>query len=52
MGCGDACPIVAGHRYLDGPVADPDSAPLETVRATRDEIDTHITELLALPPSA
>ncbi len=23
MGCGDACPVFPGHRYLDWPVADP-----------------------------
>ncbi|MFF3606980.1 three-helix bundle dimerization domain-containing protein [Streptomyces sp. NPDC002463] len=26
MGCGDACPVVPGHRYLDRPVPDPDGA--------------------------
>jgi arsenate reductase (thioredoxin) len=52
MGCGDACPVVPGRRYLDWPVADPDGAPIATVRAIRDEIDTHITELLASLPAA
>ncbi|SFC93326.1 low molecular weight phosphatase family protein [Streptomyces aidingensis] len=47
MGCGDACPVIPGPRYLDWPVADPDGAPAETVRAIRDEIDAHITGLLA-----
>ncbi|MFI1396075.1 three-helix bundle dimerization domain-containing protein [Streptomyces sp. NPDC020681] len=46
MGCGDACPVVPGRRYLDWPVADPDGAPVEAVRDIRDEIDAHITELL------
>ncbi|MGA5215231.1 arsenate reductase ArsC [Streptomyces cinereoruber] len=27
MGCGDACPVIPGHRYLDWPIADPDGAP-------------------------
>ncbi|GGN89563.1 low molecular weight phosphatase family protein [Streptomyces albiflavescens] len=46
MGCGDACAIVPGRRYLDWPVADPEGAPVPVVRKIRDEIDAHITELL------
>lgn len=46
MGCGDACPVVPGRRYLDWPVADPDGAPIAVVRDIRDAVDTHITELL------
>ncbi|MFE2993213.1 low molecular weight phosphatase family protein [Streptomyces sp. NPDC059262] len=53
MGCGDACPIVAGRRYLDWPVADPEGAPIAVVRTIRDAIDAHITELLdSLPRTA
>ncbi|MFJ8550893.1 three-helix bundle dimerization domain-containing protein [Streptomyces sp. NPDC093676] len=51
MGCGDACPIVPGRRYLDWPIADPEGAPIAVVRGIRDEIDAHITELLATLPS-
>ena len=51
MGCGDACPVVPGRRYLDWPVADPEGAPITAVRTIRDQIDTHITELLASLPS-
>lgn len=52
MGCGDACPVVDGPRYLDWPVADPDGAPVAVVRKILDEIDAHITELLdSLPAS-
>ncbi|WP_329362885.1 arsenate reductase ArsC [Streptomyces sp. NBC_01483] len=51
MGCGDACPIVPGRRYLDWPVTDPEGAPIAVVRGIRDEIDTHITELLDSLPS-
>ncbi|MFD6879676.1 MULTISPECIES: arsenate reductase ArsC [unclassified Streptomyces] len=47
MGCGDACPIVPGRRDLDWPVPDPEGAPIAVVREIRDEIDAHITELLA-----
>ncbi|MDG9711360.1 arsenate-mycothiol transferase ArsC [Streptomyces sp. DH10] len=51
MGCGDACPVLPGRRYLDWPVTDPEGAPLAVVRGLRDEIDAHITELLASLPS-
>ncbi|MCJ0871169.1 low molecular weight phosphatase family protein [Streptomyces sp. AP-93] len=46
MGCGDACPVVPGRRYLDWPVADPDGAPIAVVRDIRDAIDAHVGELL------
>ncbi|MFE0653945.1 phosphotyrosine protein phosphatase [Streptomyces sp. NPDC059534] len=36
MGCGDACPVVPGHRYLDWPVPDPDGTPTAVVRSIRD----------------
>ncbi|MEU2915619.1 low molecular weight phosphatase family protein [Streptomyces massasporeus] len=51
MGCGDACPVLPGRRYLDWPVTDPEGAPVAVVRGIRDEIDAHITELLASLPS-
>ncbi|MBT2415330.1 arsenate reductase ArsC [Streptomyces sp. ISL-12] len=51
MGCGDACPIVSGRRYLDWPVADPEGASLGAVRRIRDDIDHRITDLLASLPS-
>ncbi|WP_406197932.1 arsenate reductase ArsC [Streptomyces sp. NBC_01017] len=51
MGCGDACPVLPGRRYLDWPVTDPEGAPIAVVRGIRDEIDAHITELLASLPS-
>ncbi|MFD9537007.1 low molecular weight phosphatase family protein [Streptomyces sp. NPDC060010] len=46
MGCGDACPVIPGRRYLDWPVPDPDGAPIALVRDIRDAIDAHITGLL------
>ncbi|WP_165984719.1 arsenate reductase ArsC [Streptomyces sp. YIM 98790] len=52
MGCGDACPVIPGRRYLDWPLPDPDGAPLDAVRAVRNDIDARITELLALLPPA
>ncbi|WP_316745587.1 arsenate reductase ArsC [Streptomyces sp. MK7] len=51
MGCGDACPIVPGRRYLDWPVTDPEGAPIAVVRSIRDEMDAHITQLLDSLPS-
>ena len=47
MGCGDACPIVPGVRYLDWDVADPYGADVETVRAVRDDIRNRVDLLLA-----
>jgi protein-tyrosine-phosphatase len=47
MGCGDACPIYPGKRYLDWTLPDPEGRDLETVRAIRDEIDARVTALLA-----
>ncbi|MFC8127794.1 low molecular weight phosphatase family protein [Streptomyces sp. NPDC057302] len=50
IGCGNACPVVAGRRYLDWPVPDPDGAPIAVIRAIRDDIDTRITALLDTLP--
>jgi arsenate reductase (thioredoxin) len=47
MGCGDACPIYPGKRYLDWELADPAGQDLGTVRAIRDEIDARVQALLA-----
>jgi protein-tyrosine-phosphatase len=47
MGCGDACPVYPGKRYLDWDLADPAGRDLETVRAIRDEIDARVQALLA-----
>jgi protein-tyrosine-phosphatase len=47
MGCGDACPIYPGKRYLDWELADPAGQDIEAVRAIRDEIDGRVQALLA-----
>jgi protein-tyrosine-phosphatase len=47
MGCGDACPVLPGKRYLDWDVADPDGQPIEVVRAICDDIQARVTALLA-----
>ena len=46
MGCGDACPIYPGKRYLDWEVDDPAGQPIETVRRIRDDIRARIEGLL------
>lgn len=45
MGCGDECPYIPGKRYLDWDLPDPKGQPLETVRATRDEIERRVQAL-------
>jgi arsenate reductase len=47
MGCGDACPVYPGKRYLDWQLDDPAGQPLEVVRAIRDEIDRRVRALVA-----
>lgn len=47
MGCGDACPVYPGKRYLDWAVPDPAGGTLEEVRAIRDEVDRKVEALLA-----
>ena len=47
MGCGDACPIYPGKRYLDWELDDPAGKDVEAVRAIRDEIDARVQALLA-----
>ena len=47
MGCGDACPVYPGKRYLDWKLDDPDDLPLDEVRRVRDEIRAHVESLLA-----
>jgi arsenate reductase (thioredoxin) len=45
MGCGDACPVLPGKRYLDWELDDPAGKPLDEVRRIRDEIAARIAEL-------
>jgi arsenate reductase (thioredoxin) len=45
MGCGDACPVFPGKRYLDWELEDPSGKPLAEVRSIRDEIDDKIKAL-------
>jgi arsenate reductase len=54
IGCGDACPVFPGKRYLDWELPDPAGKGVEEVRAIRDEIDERVKALLAelVPASA
>jgi arsenate reductase (thioredoxin) len=47
MGCGDACPVFPGKRYLDWELDDPDGLTLAEIRPVRDEIDRRVRGLLA-----
>jgi protein-tyrosine-phosphatase len=46
MGCGDACPVYPGKRYLDWEVDDPAGQPIEVVRRIRDDIRERVRALL------
>jgi len=46
MGCGDACPVYSGKRYLDWDLPDPAGKAVEEVRPIRDEIDRRVGQLL------
>ena len=47
MGCGDACPLYPGKRYLDWELDDPSGKTVEEVRPIRDEIENRVRGLLA-----
>jgi arsenate reductase (thioredoxin) len=47
MGCGDACPVFPGKRYLDWELTDPAGKGIDDVRPIRDEIDRRVRALLA-----
>lgn len=46
MGCGDACPVYPGKRYLDWELPDPAGQPVAVVRPIVDEIDRRARALL------
>ena len=46
MGCGDACPVIPGKRYIDWELPDPSGLPIEEVRNIRDEIKLRVTGLV------
>jgi|ERR1700722_6252469 len=46
MGCGDACPVYPGKRYLDWVLPDPAGLSVDEVRAIRDQIGQLVDALL------
>ena len=46
MGCGDACPVYPGRRYLDWELEDPAGLPLARVREIRDDIEGRVRTLI------
>ncbi|MET8953288.1 arsenate reductase ArsC [Streptomyces sp. NPDC004393] len=47
MGCGDACPVFPGKRYLDWQLDDPAGQGVEAVRPIRDAVEQRVRGLLA-----
>ncbi|QUH04245.1 arsenate reductase ArsC [Saccharopolyspora erythraea] len=47
MGCGDACPVFPGKRYLDWELTDPAGKSVDEVRTIRDDIDRRVRDLVA-----
>ncbi|MDV6304286.1 arsenate reductase ArsC [Rhodococcus cerastii] len=46
MGCGDACAVYPGKRYLDWQLTDPDGRSIDEVRRIRDDLDARVRQLL------
>ena len=46
MGCGDACPVYPGTRYVDWELDDPAGQDVGAVRPIRDEIERRVRALL------
>ena len=46
MGCGDACPVYPGKRYLDWQIDDPSGRTLADVRRIRGAIRVKVEALL------
>jgi len=47
MGCGDACPIYQGKRYVDWELEDPAGQSVDMVRGVRDQIRARVDGLIA-----
>jgi arsenate reductase len=47
MGCGDACPVYPGKRYLDWELEDPAGQSVDSVRIIRDDIRARVELLIA-----
>ena len=46
MGCGDACPVIPGKRYIDWDLRDPNGLLIDEVRQIRDDISRRVAELV------
>jgi arsenate reductase (thioredoxin) len=46
MGCGEACPIFPGKRYVDWELDDPSGKSIDEVRPIRDELEARVRGLL------
>ncbi len=46
MGCGDACPVIPGKRYIDWDLRDPQNLPIDEVRSIRDDIQGRVVNLV------
>ncbi len=47
MGCGDACQVFPGKKYLDWALEDPAGKGVESVRPIRDEIKARVENLIS-----
>ena len=47
MGCGDACPVYLGKRYVDWELTDPAGKVIDDVRPIRDDIEKRVRSLIA-----
>jgi arsenate reductase len=45
MGCGDACPVLPGKRYVDWALRDPAGLSVDEIRPIRDEIRRLVDDL-------
>jgi protein-tyrosine-phosphatase len=54
MGCGDACPVYPGKRYVDWELTDPAGKQTDEVRLIRDGIERRVRDLVdsLLPPKS
>ncbi|HEY5439330.1 MAG TPA: arsenate reductase ArsC [Acidimicrobiales bacterium] len=46
MGCGDACPVYPGKRYVDWDLTDPAGKEVDEVRQIRDDIEQRVRGLI------
>ena len=46
MGCGDACPVYPGKRYVDWELPDPAGKTVDEVRPIREEIERRVRALV------